>query len=216
VIGFDLDNEPHNWYGHNDENWGKGGPDDIRAMYTNTGNAIHEVNPGALIICEAFCDVTDKSSPLWWYAELTGVGAKPVLLKVPYKVVYSVHEYPDPGRDIGAKSVALMNTAWGYIVKQNIAPVWIGEMGDSMDQAAGGVSAEHQNAWAQSLIPYLNGQAPDGPRFSANEQPISTSWWWWNYVPDEVPDGCLTKDGQLNPAQAGYIEQLQFWPKHGN
>jgi aryl-phospho-beta-D-glucosidase BglC (GH1 family) len=213
VIGCDLDNEPHIGWGtpYNGENWGKGGPGDIWAMFTNVGNAILAVDPGALIICQGPMDVTDKSNNILWMMDLTWVATKPVVLNIPHKVVYDVHEYPNLPNDSGPAYIARLNKDWGYLVKQNIAPVWVGEMGESMDKAHGDVSIARQKAWGDTLLSYMNGTAPDGPRFSGNEQPISGDWWCWGYKPDEVPDGCLTKDGQLNPAQKPYIEQMQSW-----
>jgi len=52
VIGFDIRNEP---CAHTSTPavWGGKGPRDIHAMYESVGNAILEINPDALIICEA-------------------------------------------------------------------------------------------------------------------------------------------------------------------
>jgi aryl-phospho-beta-D-glucosidase BglC (GH1 family) len=212
VIGFDLDNEPHcNWGPDRGLNWGEGGPDDIWAMYTNVGNAIQTVDPGALIICEGPGDVTDKTSLIFWSGDLTHVVTKPVVLHIPGKVVYSPHEYPSEisggsptHEDFGPTYVKYLNADWGFVVKQNIAPIWVGEMGASM-------KSDNSHDWGKTLVDYMNGYAPDGPKFTKNEQPISGDWWAWNYAPDENPDGCLTGDGQLNPAQKPFIEQLQFW-----
>ena len=160
VIGFDLDNEPHLNYGGapNGENWGGRGEGDIWAMFTNVGNAVQAVDPGALIICEGPMDVTDKSSKIWWMMDLAHVATRPVVLKVPGKVVYSVHEYPNLPNDSGPAYVARLNEDWGYLVRQNAAPVWIGEMGDSMDVADGGkVSIAEQKAWGETLLDYMNG-----------------------------------------------------------
>ena len=52
VIGFDLRNEPCA-HTRTPALWGGQGPTDIHAMYEAVGNAILEVNPDALIICES-------------------------------------------------------------------------------------------------------------------------------------------------------------------
>ena len=176
VIGFDLDNEPLMIPGASVI--GGDGPTDIHAMWTNTGNAILAINPGALIIVEG---------PIRWDSEMIGfdlswVTSNPVVLNVPKKVVYSVHEYP---RTIGAQPVdsgpemiRQMNAAWGYLVTQNIAPVWIGEIGASLDgvsESAGSGLVDEQ-AWAATVSAYLNGQygGQGGPTFSGKQQAIST------------------------------------------
>jgi aryl-phospho-beta-D-glucosidase BglC (GH1 family) len=213
VIGFDLDNEPCGHYKKFPPVWGEGGPDDMHAMYQRVGDAILKVNPGALIICEAIIN--------WPKGEFEGdlsIAQKlPVRLTNPHKVVYSLHCYPFskvPNTD-GAY-IARMNKLWGCLIKKNIAPVWIGEMGDSMDVDNQGVSKAEQNEWGRTLLGYMNGRAPGGIRFSAAQQPISGDWWWWNYAPGESPDGCLTKDGTLKPAQKVFIEQMLFWPAGHN
>jgi endoglucanase/chitinase len=213
VIGCDLDNEPHNMYGGNDLNWGKGDPSDIWAMFTNVGNAIEAVDPGILVICEGAMDVTDKNSIIWWMMDLTHVATKPVVLNIPNKVVYSVHEYPTEvdgiSNDTGAAYIARMNEDWGYIVTRNIAPVWVGEMGEAL------TSTDTDGlAWFATIAPYLNGQDGKygGPTFHGNQQPISTSWWFWGTFNDSDPwsNGTLLQwnPTQFNPANTVATNQL--------
>jgi hypothetical protein len=216
VIGFDLDNEPSNGYNKYPENWGQGGPDDIWAMFTNVGNAIHAVDPGALIICEGAADITDKSSLLWWSMNLTHVATKPVVLRIPHKVVYSVHEYPSevggvsPTRlDHGPTYISFMNTDWGFIEKNNLAPVWVGEMGMPFkaDDTDG-------NQWIATILPYLNGQdgAQGGPTFHGSRQPISTDVWRWGCEP-AMGDGCMDSSGNIRPEIAEIVNSLLFRPR---
>lgn len=216
VIGFDLDNEPHNQYGHNRENWGQGGPCDIWAMYTQVGNAIQAVDPGALIICEGFMDITDKSSNIWWTMDLTHVAAKPVVLNIPHKVVYSPHEYPNMRNGGGGPSyIARMDEDWGYLIRRSLAPVWIGEMGASLDapDEGGHISIADEQGWAKTLLAYMNGIAPGGLRFAKGQQPVSGDWWLWGCRTGESPDGCLSPAGQVRPEQAPYIERMLFQPR---
>jgi endoglucanase len=208
VIGFDLDNEPLAYNGM--ATWGDGGATDIRAMYQAVGNAILAVNPGVLIIAEG---------PQNWGGSFAGSGAapegdltmaasKPVTLSVPDKVVYSVHEYPQPGisgGDHGTSAIQRMNNAWGYLVTQNVAPVWIGEMGGSLDgQVDSGADLNDELAWAATIVPYLNGQdgPQGGPTFTGSQQGISTSWWAWGDLSGETPDGTMSgtslRQGQWN------------------
>lgn len=156
VIGFDLDNEPHAG------NWGEGGPTDIWAMFVEVGNAIGAINPDVLIICEALQKYRGPAPE----GDLRPVVAKPVLLRVPNKVVYSVHSYPyeisKVAPDHGPAAVARYEAGWGFVARQNIAPVWIGELGAS-DPGPGGSA----HAWAVTLTDYMNGFQP----------PLSGSWW---------------------------------------
>jgi aryl-phospho-beta-D-glucosidase BglC (GH1 family) len=215
VIGFDLHNEPNNSTGR--LNWGGGGPTDIHAMYERVGNAIQAVNPHALIIVEG---------PQMWSGaapglpagapagDLSGVATLPVELGIPNKVVYSVHAYP-PGISMNgsydpAQMVADWTAGWGYLVAHNTAPVWIGEMGTSMDAA-------RDRLWATTLIDYMNGKldAQGGPSFSSDVQPMSGSWWKWGSTPQHVLlNGILTdwSSGRLQADQASVIDQMLFRP----
>jgi endoglucanase len=208
VIGFDLDNEPHIGYGtpDNGENWGGGGPGDIAAMYRTVGNAIQAIDPGALIICEGLMDVTDKSSNIWWTMDLTHAATKPVVLKRPHKVVYSVHEYPNMRNGGGGPTyVARMNEDWGWLIKGNIAPVWIGEMGAAM-------STDSDRNWGDTILSYMDGTAVDGPRYTKGQQPISGDWWRWGCYP-ERGDGCLNDDGKVRPVLSAYIAKMLYPPQ---
>jgi aryl-phospho-beta-D-glucosidase BglC (GH1 family) len=217
VIGFDIDNEPTS-VGH--INWGKGGPTDILAMYETVGNAIQAVNPDALIIVEGPQSYSLPSADSGMdptipapAGDLTAVISNPVVLNIPNKVLYSVHEYPkeisDWAIDSGPNFVAQMNKAWGFLVAQNIAPVWIGEMGSSMTLA-------DSQAWAATLLPYMNGQYADqgGPAFTGNQQPVSGSWWLAGDETGEPPDGIQSAWGLGNyrPEQQCITDQMLFRP----
>lgn len=215
VIGFDLDNEPLE-YGNAPSavNWGGGGPTDIHAMYQTVGNAIQAIDPGALIIAEG-----PISIPLGNF-DLTGVASNPVVLNIPNKVVYSAHIYPSSigaePVDSGPAFVANINKAYGYLETQNIAPVWIGEIGASLDgtaDSAGSNLAEEQ-AWASTMVDYLNGKdgALGGPTFTGSQQGMSTDWWDWGYNPGQDPDGVLNADGSLNAGQKAIWTQFQQAP----
>lgn len=199
VIGFDIDNEPNGMgvgFGYANISWGVGNAvnghrvNDIWAMYQNVGAQIQAVNPDALIICEGPGGYT--SAPPAGYGfnasivapegDFTGVvaspgvAAHPISLGVANRVVYSVHEYPMEINglpdDYGLNLINRMNNSWGFIVKQNIAPVYLGEIGSSM------LSIDAQG-WSGTLLSYLNGKqgANGGVTFSGAQQPISATWW---------------------------------------
>jgi hypothetical protein len=212
VIGFDVDNEPLEYgLGATPANWGGGGPTDIHTMYQTVGNAIQAVDPGALIIAEG-----PISTGLYNF-DLTKAASVPVVLNIANKVVYSAHIYPSPigGEpvDSGAAYVANLNQSFGYLETQNIAPIWIGEIGASLDGTAdsAGSGLANEQAWASTMVSYLNGKdgALGGPTFSGNQQGVSTDWWAWGYLPGQYPDGTLNADGSLNAAQKAVWSQFQ-------
>ncbi len=206
VIGFDLDNEPHG------ASWGGGGPLDIRKMFTDVGNAIEAVDPGALIIGEPSQDYFGATPE--GDVTMASIAGNPVVLNVPNKMVYSVHEYPTEISglkiDSGAALVQQMNHAWGDVVKNGVAPVWIGEMGSNM------TSADSQ-AWAKTLLDYMNGKdgALSGPTFAAGQQPVGGSWWNIGSEGGQgVPDGVQTAWGlgHYKPEQQAVTDQMLFRP----
>jgi endoglucanase/chitinase len=215
VIGFDLDNEPLAYRGQS--TWGDGGVRDIRAMYQAVGNAILAVNPGALIIAEgpqnyATNFVGTAPAP---YGDLSLAARYPVTLQIPDKVVYSVHHYPAlqsgfKGTDHGPAAVRWMNADFGYLVKRNIAPVWVGEMGASMD-------TEAERAWASTLVDYLDGRLGDqgGPTFTPAQQGFSIDWWAWGNLEGEFPSGTLNRDGSPRQAQREVYGRLLQHPLCG-
>ncbi|WP_428485128.1 cellulase family glycosylhydrolase [Rhodopila sp.] len=222
VAGFDLDNEPF-LSSSNGVNWGGGGPTDIQAMYNTVGSAVEAADPGALIIAEGPQNWTgtllNGKSGLASEGDLSEAAAKPVTLTVngstvANKVVYSVHEYPSTigGEpvDSGSAYIAQMNAAWGYLEAQNIAPVWIGEMGGSLDStgvdSSSASNLANEQAWAATIVPYLNGQdaAQGGPS-------VKTGFDWWasgtnlGYDPDEYNSG---PNGAVQPGQQAVVSQL--------
>src|SRR5437667_11793527 len=125
-------------------------------MYESVGNAILAVNPNALIICEAVIDYQTGA----YEGDLSVVKHLPIHLRNGQKLVYSVHEYP---RQIGGYRrpesgpgyVERMNRMWGWLIRENVAPVWIGEVGASMVSAA-------SKAWGRTLLDYMTVKAPGG------------------------------------------------------
>jgi len=157
VIGADLHNEPHGT-----ACWGCGEKQrDWRLAAEKCGNAIHEVNPDWLIIVEGNDHYGEegwqKGESYWWGGMLKGAKEFPVRLNKPNKLVYSAHDYdknvfmqpwfevsnfPDNMPDI-------WDDKWGYLAKENIAPVLIGEFGSLLRDRT-------DIKWLQNLIAYMN------------------------------------------------------------
>ncbi len=221
VIGYDLDNEPFSYPGSL-LTWGQGGPDDIWQMYTDVGNAILKINPYLLIICEGpqvttpFGNGLAGNSPEGDLSAVGGKGvpARPVILDIPNHVVYSVHEYGPEVYDFGANEkpstyIPHLNRVWGYLYTENIAPVWIGEMGSDLRNAT-------EQTWARTIVGYMDGKfaSQGGPSFQNHDLPVSGSWWLWGYYPGELPDGTLGSDWATpRPGQQNITDQMLYSPK---
>jgi endoglucanase len=127
VAAMDIKNEPrHATVGGKalGPAWGTAAQTDFAAMYATVGNLIHQINPHLLIVCEG----------LNYAGDLTGVAGHRVTLAEPNKVVYSMHDYSWCGHPQGQSQsayIAQMNKNGGYILTEGIAPVWVGEFGDT-------------------------------------------------------------------------------------
>jgi len=204
VIGYDLWNEPSGYPGMSTWEAGDRNPThNIRWMCERAGNAVLAIDPNKLIVCEGPMNgqrsLADPKTPAPW-GDLSLVKKYPVQLSVPNKLVYSVHDYPTEiagyKPDSGPEKVAQMNKVWGYLVRDHIAPVWIGEMGANM-------TTEDHRRWAKTLIAYANGElgAAGGPTFDDGEQGIGIDWWFAGFAAYSNPTGIFDDTGHLNPVQ---------------
>ena len=171
VAGIDIMNEPRrSRVGGRvlTPTWGTGHRADIAAMYTAAGNLIHEVSPDVLIICEG----------TGFAADLTGVASHPVRLEHPGKVVYSLHDYAwyHPREQPKAAYHEQMERAGGYLLSQQIAPVWIGEFGNDTRSLAG-----FSGGWWNNFAGWVAAQDVD--------------WCWWALNPTQ-PRGTVPVTGR--------------------
>ena len=113
--------------------------------------------------------------------DLSLVRQYPVVLTNSGKVVYSVHEYPpetsgNANDAASALKIANMTAIWGYLVKENIAPVWIGEMGSYFNGTAAQIA--ESTAWMNMMISYMNGTTTGGLQGTLLELICTTSTLW--------------------------------------
>jgi len=194
VIGADLHNEPHD-----PATWGDGNPaTDWRLAAEKGGNAVLAVNPHWLVMVEGIA--TYKGDSTWWGGNLEGAKQYPVQLSVPHQLVYSAHDYGPEVYDqnwfqaptFPKNMPNFWQKHWGYLQTENIAPVYLGEFGGSMNQSA-------EAAWETALVGYL----------SSNR--ISYTYWCWN--PDSGDTGgILEKDWTtVDQAKMDILHAYQ-WP----
>ena len=160
--------------------WGTGDRTDVAAMYTTLGNLIHEINPHPLIICAG----------LRYAADLTGVARHPVRLDRPGKVVYSMHDYSwfHPRGQLRAAYFEQMNKAGGYVLGDQLAPLWIGEFGnDTRSLASFGLAPSSGGGQADSAMWWNNIEA------WLTEHDVD--WCWWALNPTQ-PRGTIPVTGQ--------------------
>lgn len=151
VVGVDLHNEPHGR-----ATWASGDKStDWRMAAERAGNALLEVNPYLLVFVQGIDRQGDDL--YWWGGDLRGVARQPVELTVPNRVVYSPRDYGPEVYPQGYFSdprfpdnlPEIWDEHWGYIQKQQIGPVVMGEMGGSkLDDSPDG-------RWKRALLNYL-------------------------------------------------------------
>lgn len=205
VIGADLHNEPYNG------TWGTGTATDWAAAAERAGNAIGSVNPNWLIFVEGIGTYDGQS--YWWGGNLMGVRDRPVTLDVANKLVYSAHDYPNSiyaqpwfqSADFGDTLTQKFDQIWGYIYKEGIAPVYLGEFGTRMADAKDLV-------WLDKITAYLSGDldANGTHDIAAGQQGISWTWWSWN--PNSGDTGGILQDDwtSVNTAKLAELQPIQF------
>ncbi|PSM44504.1 endoglucanase [Streptomyces dioscori] len=198
VIGIDLHNEPHD-----PACWGCGDTTrDWRLAAQRAGNAVLSANSELLIFVEGVQTVDGVSG--WWGGNLMGVAQYPVQLDVPNRVVYSAHDYAtsvaqqswfsDP--TFPANMPGVWDKYWGYIFKQNIAPVWVGEFGTTLQSTV-------DQKWLAALVNYLR---PTGT-YGAD----SISWTFWSWNPNSGDTGGILKDDwtTVDTVKDGYLASVK-------
>ncbi|MGV8978391.1 MAG: cellulase family glycosylhydrolase [Cellulomonas sp.] len=211
VAGADLFNEPHA-EGTSPEGtgscWGCGdAARDWRLAAQRIGNQVLATNPHWLILVEGV-SCLDGSVPNawdgiahdpmtcdWWGGNLAGVAQHPVQLDVAHQLVYSAHDYgvavydhqdwfdTTKHPDFPANLPAVWDHFWGYIYKQNIAPVLVGEFGSTLKDP-------RDTRWMTALVAYL-GTGASG---------MSFTYWSWN--PDSGDTGGIVGDDWSTVNQA--------------
>ncbi|MET9494408.1 cellulase family glycosylhydrolase [Streptomyces sp. NPDC006552] len=198
VVGIDLHNEPHDpaCWGCGDKNT------DWRLAAERAGNAVLSVNPDLLVFVEGVQTVNGQST--WWGGNLAGVASAPVHLDVANRVVYSAHDYAtsvaqqpwfsDPS--FPANMPGIWDKNWGYIFKQNIAPVWVGEFGTTLQSTV-------DQKWLAALVDYLRPTAAYGAD--------SISWTFWSWNPNSGDTGGILKDDwqTVDTVKDGYLASVK-------
>lgn len=199
VLGADVHNEPYllEW--------------DMWASFVEgIAKNIHTVAPHWLIFVEGVG--THGANSYWWGGELSGVATRQIKLTVPNRLVYSVHEY---GQSAGQQDwlardgyapaqwplnlYSVWRQHWGFIFEQNIAPIWIGEVGgkfgvDGSGNVVSDSNSQYERQWIYHLQRYMDGYH-DGSairQLDGDDQGISFAYWSLN--PSSGDTGGILQD----------------------
>ena len=177
VIGADIHNEPHS-----PACWGCGDQSkDWRLAAERAGNAILAVNPNWLIFVEGVDQY--NGNWYWWGGNLMGVKDNPVRLNVKNQLVYSTHDYPNSvwtqpwfnDSQYPNNLPGVWDKYWGYIHKNKIAPVYVGEFGSKLE-------TNQDKQWIDTLASYMGN---DGN---------GMSWTYWSWNPNSGDTGGILQD----------------------
>ena len=205
VIGADLHNEPYNG------TWGGGGANDWALAAETAGNAIGTVNANWLIFVEGVG--TYKGESYWWGGNLMGVRDRPIDLALDDKLVYSAHDYPNSvykqpwfqGADFPGNLPAKFDQMWGYIYKEGIAPVWIGEFGTKL--------VDPKDApWLEAITSYLGGDFNNDGTSDLAAGQKGPSWTFWSWNPNSGDTGGILTDNWtgVNQTKMGYLTPIEY------
>ncbi len=210
VIGADLHNEPHHVQGNAAASacWGCGNTlTDWRLAAERAGNAILAANPNWLIIVEGVdcygpggaTEPSAGASCTWWGGQLAGAQDHPVRLNVANRLVYSAHEYDNgvfaqtwfSASNFPNNMPALWDSWWGYLSKNNIAPVLVGEFGSLLNDPQDG-------QWLGALMSYINTNG------------MNWTFWCWN--PDSGDTGGIVQYDWITveTAKHAYLAPYMF------
>jgi endoglucanase len=194
VIGVDLHNEPRG-----SATWGSGDVEtDWRLAAERAGNAILEANPNLLIVVQGVEQYNGDF--YWWGGNLMGVRDYPVRLELPDRVVYSPHTYgpgvypqpwfSDPG--FPDNMIEIWDSHWGYIQKEGLAPVIVGEFGGRS------VKDDREGIWQRALVSYLH----------ENE----IGYLYWSLNPNSGDTGGILLDDweTVDPDKEALLSSYQF------
>ncbi|MFD9739450.1 cellulase family glycosylhydrolase [Umezawaea sp. NPDC059074] len=222
VIGADLHNEPHA-EGTNPAAtgscWGCGDTArDWRLAAERAGNAILGVQPNWLIFVEGVScpsgglsnvwdnDPTNDEDCGWWGGNLSKAGQFPVRLSVANRLVYSPHEYATSvynqpwfsAPNYPANMPAIWDNYWGYLYKQNTAPIMMGEFGTTLANPV-------DKVWLENLMAYT-GTGVNG---------MSFTYWSWN--PNSGDTGGIVGDDwtTVNQAKQSILQPYLIPPSGG-
>jgi aryl-phospho-beta-D-glucosidase BglC (GH1 family) len=190
VIGADLANEPHS------ASWS-----DWSAAAERAGNAIHAVNDDWLIFVEGVGSYEGDS--YWWGGNLAGVADDPVVLNTANKLVYSPHDYGNSvyeqswfsDADFPDNLLEKFDENWGYIYREGIAPVMVGEFGSTLEDPK-------DLAWLDKLLAYMSGDFDADGTLDIAAGDAGISWTWWSWNPNSSDTGGILEDDWTTPIQA--------------
>ena len=199
VIGADLHNEPHG-----QATWGSGDKaTDWAWAAERIGNAIQSVNKDWLLLVEGV--EIHENQWEWWGGNLRGAKDRPIEFDHPGKLVYSDHSYGPSihemewfkADDFPNNLPAQYTDNWGWLLKDNEAPVLVGEFGGKLE-------TEQDKAYMAKLVDYMNGDLDGNGTNDLGAGKEGASWTYWSWNPNSGDTGGILKDDWQTVDQTKY------------
>lgn len=184
VIGADLWNEPSIVV-----TWGDGTGNDWKAAAESTGNAILAVNPEWLVFVAG---VTLNS---WSGSYHRGVLTSPLVLNIPNKLVYTIHEYTldtlsQPwftSPSFPATLRPVWDSNFGFLVRNSLSPILVAGFGASFKFPS-------DDLWFPRWMNYTNGEYSQEGVSDLSPGQFGMSWTYWALNPGGSIGGILNDD----------------------
>ncbi|KAJ5223353.1 hypothetical protein N7468_007895 [Penicillium chermesinum] len=192
VIGADLRNEVRGL-------WGTMYWSDWAKAAERASERLLAINPDWLMIVEGISSANDVS----------GAKKRPIQLSIPGRVVYSAHVYPWSGwgslapfsgrryEDFASE----MWKNWGYLLAEDIAPVWVGEIGITSYEPTDG----DRNYW-RNLVRFLKETDASWGYWALNARKASGEIEWYGLLGDEWDWESVRWDYRLEALKALGLE----------
>lgn len=196
VLAADLWNAPRGvatWGAHNRST-------DWNQAAERIGNAVLAANPYWLIVVQG----------LHYGYDLEGIAAAPVTLAVPHRLVYGIQEYSNDVFDHPSFSSpefpnnlrGIWNENFGFVVLQQIAPLFITEFGTSFAHAS-------DEPWLKQWLRYMEGEyLADGASYLPPGH-LGLSWSYQQVAPYGPVGGILDLDWQtIQSSKTAFLQPI--------
>ena len=154
---------------------------------------------------------TYNGDSTWWGGNLEGAGQYPVVLTSIGHVVYSPHDYPSSvynqswfsATNYPQNLYGVWDKHWGYLFRENLAPVWLGEFGSQLQTTS-------DKQWATAMVDYLSGDLNGNGVNALQPGQKGISWTWWAWNPNSTDTGGILNNDwtTVNQAKVALLQPI--------
>ncbi len=137
----------------------------------------------------------------------------PVRLNVSGRLVYSPHDYPASvypqtwfsAGDYPNNLPAVWDQNWGYLFREGIAPIMLGEFGSKLETTS-------DQLWFDAIADYLGGDLDGDGQSDLIGSQQGPSWTYWSWNPNSGDTGGILQDDwrTVHQNKVDTLEPIQF------